>query len=246
MISLVVFTILLLFLSPNRIPSVHASLYPTRPTSTTSYTAGHNASIAWTDSSSPPHLSEINGTMKIELYAGDNVFLSVLKDGLDPLEMGCEVYIPGKLGTGYSNYTMRFITTQPPQTIYTSYFTIANASTPNRTTAATSTIQTQTAMQPLVLTITIPPSNPSTFVDPATYIDAASPSQSIPDSLSQQSVTTFYPPAYTTYPGSNNQITSSAFSSNGKLGPRGWDFEKLKFRVVFILWPALIGITMAL
>jgi hypothetical protein len=30
------------------------------------------------------------------------------------------------------------------------------------------------------------------------------------------------------------------------IGPTGWDIEKIKFRIVFIVWPALVGLSMAI
>jgi len=51
--------------------------------------------------------------------------------------------------------------------------------------------------------------------------------------------------------------TASATRKHGSAGvgksgglrgkdPTGWDIEKIKFRIVFIVWPVLVGLSMAI
>ncbi|KAH7925236.1 hypothetical protein BV22DRAFT_1195311 [Leucogyrophana mollusca] len=79
--------------------------------------------------------------------------------------------------------------------------------------------------------------------------DSSESSQSTSPSLSGSSTSSSSkssPPAYTAPPLRPGDVGFQPGSQQSKNAGRHIDIEKVKFRLVFILWPALIGITMAL
>lgn len=129
---------------------------------------------------------------------------------------------------------MRFISADPPLTIYTAYFTIKNSTVlspdPITTPPSLPTVtQNPGVMQPF-LTLVLPNVTITSRLLPTSTIAAA---------------TTIYASSLNDHGDGLNQIHYNGVGESATRSKR-IDLEKLKFRLVFILWPALIGITMAL
>jgi hypothetical protein len=123
--------------------------------------------------------------------------------------------------------TMRFLCRNPSLTIYTSDFTINNM-TGSAPSAAPLVIQpTKTTQEPFVtvplLTLVLPN---------ATIVSRLATTSSVSAATTVSAST----------PGDNGE---SQARNSGET--RKWvESDKMKFRLVFILWPTLIGLTMAL
>ncbi|KAF8958423.1 hypothetical protein BDZ97DRAFT_2078618 [Flammula alnicola] len=190
-----------------------ASLYPTKPIASTVFTAGMPAEVRWMEDGKRPLLNA-TGDVEIDLYAGNNTYLAKIGKGINPLSLSTTVFIPPKvIPANYHLYTLHFITTEPPQTIYTADFSII----PDSFSASSSSVS--------------PPS----------------------------SVTTVTSTAFSRVIGMQTPQPSSTQKANAGLGMSwgfggrtdrggsfGMDVEKMKFRLVFIVWPALVGLSMAL
>ena len=132
---------------------------------------------------------------------------------------------------------IRFNCKHAAVSVYTAFFTILDmaslmpASMSNQTTLAPDDLYTP------YLTIVLPNTTSVTTLAPTRASARPSPTAS-PVSADDENA---YLHAHD--PQSNSAIGGSSFGSS--LGRR-IDLERLKFRLVFIIWPAVVGITMAI
>jgi len=70
------------------------------------------------------------------------------------------------------------------------------------------------------------------------------PSVSVSEAESSEPTSIAIPPPHPSDAGNTTQPSPAGKNKNS--APGGLDTEKLKFRLVFILWPAVLGITLAL
>jgi hypothetical protein len=70
------------------------------------------------------------------------------------------------------------------------------------------------------------------------------PSVSVSEAESPEPTSIAIPPLHPSDVGNTTQPSPAGKNKNS--APGGLDTEKLKFRLVFILWPAVLGITLAL
>ncbi|KAI0049772.1 hypothetical protein FA95DRAFT_1488550 [Auriscalpium vulgare] len=204
-----------------------ASLYPTQPVANTVFEAGRTVTIKWMDDGKDPTLDKLH-QLSIELLGKGDTVIGKIAPQVDPASMSHDIWISPSLGPNSSDYYFRFVSDNPPMQFYTSRFTLTNMAgpaSPNASAPATTFNASYTGTTvPLILTnMTSAPQSMRSF---ATSTTAGSPvSQSHPT-------------------GGAQPTDKDATQKNGAGGHV--DVEKLKFRLVFILWPALIGISMAL
>ncbi|KAI0322586.1 hypothetical protein OF83DRAFT_651660 [Amylostereum chailletii] len=197
-----------------------AALYPTQPVSDTVFTAGRLNTVTWIDDGSSPSLSNLS-ELKLDLYGqGDNLIKNFASN-IDPKSQAHKVWISPTLGGNSSDYYFQISCNNPPYVAYTSQFTLTGMTGKS----AASTLATSNH--------TLASTNSSLSSTPA----RATTSNLVP-SL----------PAATAAPHSTVSASQSPAGkdrdSNGAFGK--WDMEGLKFKLVFILWPALMGVSMAL
>ncbi|KAG2095137.1 uncharacterized protein F5147DRAFT_584744 [Suillus discolor] len=218
-----VVVLLLALLTP-----VSASLYPIQPIQNTVYYAGQTALTSWIDDGTYPPLNNMGG-ITIQLYCDSDTYLATLATNVSPGAKSCQLDIPRsvvQLHDG-SNFTLRYLTSIPyDMVIYSADFKIVvqGDSLPTLTNASASARSTsqnlffQATHTPSLLTPSLAPSESGT--------STPTPGNVIPPLR----------------PGDVGNIDQpSRNSAAGRI-----DIEKLKFRVVFIFWPALLGVTMAL
>ncbi|OJA17990.1 hypothetical protein AZE42_09617 [Rhizopogon vesiculosus] len=200
---------------------VSASLYPTQPIQSTVYYAGETALTTWIDDGSFPLLSNM-GDITIQLYTKSDIFLATLATNVDPLVQSYNLSIPRWLVYDGSNFTLRYLTDTPyNMTIYSADFTfvVRGDSIPNLPSPLGS----------------FPSSTDGLVSSQAGLATVSEAENSGPTSI-------VIPPLLPSSVGGFNQPSGkSKNSAAGRL-----DTEKLKFRLVFILWPAVLGITLAL
>ncbi|KAG2346463.1 hypothetical protein BDR05DRAFT_855055, partial [Suillus weaverae] len=202
---------------------VSASLYPIHPVQNTVYYAGQNALTRWIDDGTYPLLSNMGG-ITIQLYCDSDTYLATLATNVSPGAKSCQLTIPRSLVHDASNLyvTLRYITHAPYEMIvYSADFTIVvqGDSLPTNASAVASSTSTSENLF---------------FQATNTPLPSAGTSTPSPTSV-------VIPPLR---PGDVGNIDQP--SGNSRSGAAGRiDIEKLKFRVVFILWPALLGVTMA-
>ncbi|KAG2360822.1 hypothetical protein BDR07DRAFT_1608322 [Suillus spraguei] len=202
---------------------VSASLYPIEPIQNTVYYSGQTSLTRWIDDGTYPLLSNMGG-ITIQLYCNSDTYLATLATNVSAEAETCELDIPQSLSLVHdaSNFTLRYVTHIPyDMIIYSADFAIVarGDSLPAGTnTNATRGSSSTTSTQNLFFQAT------------NSLMSSSTPS---PTSI-------VMPPLRPDDIGNVNQPSRSAGSA-GRI-----DIEKLKFRVVFILWPALLGVTMAL
>ncbi|KAG1853291.1 hypothetical protein C8R48DRAFT_723493 [Suillus tomentosus] len=204
---------------------VSASLYPIQPIQNTVYYAGQTALTNWIDDGTYPLLNNMGG-ITIQLYCDSDTYLATLATNVSPGAKSYRFDIPRSLVQlhGGSNFTLRYLTSIPyDMVIYSADFGIVvqGDSLPTPTNASASSRSTS---QNLFFQATHTPSLSLAPSDSGT--STPTPGSVIPP-LRPGDVGTIDQP--------------SRNSAAGRI-----DIEKLKFRVVFILWPALLGVTMAL
>ncbi|VDC04792.1 unnamed protein product [Peniophora sp. CBMAI 1063] len=239
--------------------SVHATLYPNRPVANTVYQAGEEATITWIDDGSRPHLNEMP-KLQLDLYGPDDKMLHTLEKELDPTSKRCGVMLSREfLGNGQSSsgYYLRFHAPKPPVDIYTARFTIttgaAAQSQPggppyNNAAAFNATSNASAAGSNAMISPVMPAGGPvppnSSAVAPPQNIAMApttAPAAPAPAAGTLTSATVVPHATMGTAGLGVANAASGLLKFAGEL-----DMEAIKFRLVFILWPALMGITLAL
>ncbi|PPQ92739.1 hypothetical protein CVT25_015360 [Psilocybe cyanescens] len=200
-----------------------ASLYPTKPVASTTYTAGQPAEVTWIEDGRKPLMNTTIG-FKIDLYAGNKTYIATLSKDADPRSLYTTVYIPLSVPENFRHFTLRFLITQPPQIIYTADFNIIpNPYAPLPSSSSRNNASSSQA--PSVTTVT------------STIISRITGSQSVLSST-------------TTKASKGVPRMIWALGGHGRRpGPPGGgsklDVEMIKFRLVFMVWPALVGLSMA-
>ncbi|KAI0916196.1 hypothetical protein AcW1_009966 [Taiwanofungus camphoratus] len=167
-------------------------------------------------------------------------YVATLAKDVDPTSRSQKVWISPTWGPNGSDYHMRFICDDPPITVYSAEFTLTDMSDTRPYDGAeqamtqsaptdTSPASISTAMLKFgPLNTTMVSTSTSTITRPSTAATGT------PPPISDQNEDPYI----------KNKKTGA---SSGSLWKRtAVDLERIKFRVVFILWPALVGITMAL
>ncbi|KZV68302.1 hypothetical protein PENSPDRAFT_23087 [Peniophora sp. CONT] len=234
--------------------STRAALYPNRPVANTVFEAGKEATITWIDDESKPHLNEMP-KLQLDLYGPDDKMLHTFEKDLDPNSKRCSImFSPEFLGGGGSSsgYYLRFHAPKPPVDIYTARFTISNGANqspggPPYNNAAAFNASSSSAVTNAKIAPVMPAGGP---VPPNS---SAAP----PQNIAMEPTTMPAAPA----PAAGT-LTSATVVPHATVGAAGLgvanaasgllkfagelDMEAIKFRLVFILWPALMGITLAL
>ncbi|KZT02851.1 uncharacterized protein LAESUDRAFT_762503 [Laetiporus sulphureus 93-53] len=238
-------TVCLLYVS-----SVAAGLYGTRPIANTVLSAGRLSTVTWINDNTKPSLTEM-GPVRIDLYYQDN-YVATVADNVDPLSRHQKVWISPTWGPNGSDYHMRFICEDPPLTIYTADFTITAmddtspyGGSEHDAEVSSSSYATKTSASVYTATFSLGPLSIST-----TFESSSTGQSSTSPSLTSSSINT--PVSTSTSPVMTQ--TENPYMDKAKTGASGssiWrkttvDLERIKFRLVFILWPVLIGVTMAL
>ncbi|KAF8800064.1 hypothetical protein BYT27DRAFT_7149036 [Phlegmacium glaucopus] len=214
-----------------------ASLYPTKPIANTTYIAGQAAKVTWVEDGTRPLLSRV-GKMKIDLFAANNTFLAALAKDIDPLALSTTIFIPSSMiPAHYHRFNLRFKAASPansssvPSLVYTADFSI----TPNPL-----SVQSVFPLPTSTSGNTMRTSNSST----SSFSESTSvhPSVMMPTPASRLAPS---PTAGTVGKGKSGAVGRGLNVMQGSIHIHGWNSEEMKFRLVFIIWPALIGLSMA-
>ncbi|KAI0360775.1 hypothetical protein OH77DRAFT_1418783 [Trametes cingulata] len=212
--------------------SVKAAIYGTNPVASTVLSAGRIATVQWVNDRTEPSLSEM-GPIKIDLFVGDT-FVTTLADQVDPTSRSVDVWISPSLRHNGSDYHMRFICQQPPLTVYTADFTITDMASIYPLDGLTIDAHNETAPSVTYITPML------TLVLPgATIVSTLKPTP-----VTMRPTSTAPPLSIEEDDRPTNTQTGAAVATLGKRPTI--DMERFKFRMVFIFWPALVGISMAL
>ncbi|KAI9573043.1 hypothetical protein HD554DRAFT_1134234 [Boletus coccyginus] len=233
-----------IFLVGACLPFVSASVYPTQPIQATVWSADQPMLVSWIEDWKYPMLTEM-GPLDISLWSNTDTYLTQLASGVDPKTKTCQVTVPGWVLKQGSKYTLRFTMSKPIDAmVYSADFAIipANTTTGTGTGSGAVALATQSG--------TAGTGNGSgsgfgtvpTTTGSLTSLTATTTTTSASDRLGSTASSGVPPPSGT--------ITGGGVPSQGQraasAGRKSVDVEKLKFRFVFVIWPVLMGITMAL
>ncbi|KAJ7100782.1 hypothetical protein B0H15DRAFT_461027 [Mycena belliarum] len=216
--------ILLFLLSFFKLELSLASLYPTYPTANTTLNAGTEVVLKWIDSPYHPHLTEM-GSLNIELRTIDDKLLATLATRVSAMRRTCNVTVPKHAGPG--PFVILFISTYPPMNIWTSDFEIAPTITDTTLPYTPQLDDASVALAHPRLTMILPGSTIVSELAPTAKVAAATTISAGPL------------PASGGGGAGLNHVHSPSGANPGKV-------QRARHRLVFLVWPALIGISMAL
>lgn len=221
-----------------------ASLYTTQPVSGTVFHAGELSTVSWIDNGTSPALAELK-PLKLELYGTADTLMGTLATNIDPTSLLYNITISPSVGPSGSDYYLRFVCEDPPLKFYSAKFTIdgasagpASVSSGSVNTASSNSTASQSALDKLQHgTPTAAAASTSYKIYPLVTMitaNATTPTQGHPTPAPSSA-------SSLTVPTQSGRTVAQTNSAAGRM-----DMEKIKFRLVFILWPALMGITMAM
>ncbi|TRM60996.1 hypothetical protein BD626DRAFT_584870 [Schizophyllum amplum] len=249
----------LLALQGTLVPLARGALFPTQPIRKTVFYAGNEETVTWVDDGRAPHVDRL-GRLKVDLYAANNTFLYTLGHDIDATDGALSVTLPPDLDYSASHYALHFV----PQharygIIYTADFVIRNAKPSTEVVPFLATATSNVTVPAAVVTFVLPSTTlTSTLVGAASVLPShatiTAPSlqqANIPEEEAQReddmdddedsrNVSSVYRPP------TNPLEYNSALRGFGwpSAGPVDW--ERFKFKLVFIVWPALVGVSMAI
>ncbi|KAI0746712.1 hypothetical protein C8Q80DRAFT_1176900 [Daedaleopsis nitida] len=218
---------------------VSAGIYGTFPIASSVLKAGRLNRVRWIDDGIPPSVQQV-GRVKVDLYVGET-YVETLADRVDPKHLSTDVWISPAWRHNGSDYHLRFVCQHPAITVYTAEFTITGMATLPPLDGPT--LSSHNGSHPSIVYGTPPDTAVSTpkpsASKPLSTSVSTSPTPTSTSTVQDEDEAEGFGDYMRTHP-ANDAVT---------LGPRKKptvDLERLKFRFVFVFWPTLIGITMAL
>ncbi|KAK0211911.1 hypothetical protein IW262DRAFT_1518455 [Armillaria fumosa] len=215
---LAVFTWIFLFILVCSVPMVNASIYPTQPVVATVYKVAEPAVLNWRSTLKD---AEEMGRFKVELFAGNHTYIGTLARNVQTQSQTYTVYLSPWLRYSGSDYTMRWISEYDPKNIvYTADFTI-------------------TGIPDLLSSLPIS-YDAFPYSDTSAETATATATQSEASGSSSYSSTVVSPPGSTVYAG---PLDTTSGDSHPYSAAHSRRFDA---RLLFVLWPAIVGFSMAL
>ncbi|KAL5476377.1 hypothetical protein ACEPAI_3477 [Sanghuangporus weigelae] len=214
--------------------SVSASLYPTRPIANTVFRGGSFNNISWIDNDAVPGvpLAQL-GKLEIDLWVDEIKRLAILATGVDPQQMFQSVYISPFLWNNASNFVIRFKSLEPPETIYTADFSMTNM-TGNRTAHLDKNLRQSLTNSATLTSSSVSNSVGSPSVPDGGYNDLVTVTKEMSDSNT------------VSFPEPTSADAVAAMVNSASNGVRHVRRPSMQFNFVFVLFPALFGLALAL
>ncbi|KAL5524900.1 hypothetical protein ACEPAF_8769 [Sanghuangporus sanghuang] len=214
--------------------SASASLYPTQPIAKTVFRGGSYNNISWIDNDAVQGSSLAQlGKLRIDLWAGKMKRVATLATDVDPQQMFQSVYISPLLWENASNFVIRFKSLEPPETIYTADFSITNM-TGNRTAHLDKNLRQSLTNSDALTSSSVSGAAGPPSVPDGGYNDLVTVTKEMSDSNKG-----FFPE-----PTSANAVAAMVNSASN--GVRHVRRPSMQFNFVFVLFPALFGLALAL
>ncbi|KAJ7040969.1 hypothetical protein C8F04DRAFT_1391428 [Mycena alexandri] len=198
-----------------------ASLYPTHPTAETVFSLGAQ-NLKWIDTNRRPYVAEL-GPLKIDLCTKNGTPISNLASRVDASSFNHTVFIPYNLSLP-GPFVITFLSQSPHVKVYTADFNIAGSDT---ITDATFPYIPQLDNNTLTdLVFVLPATTVTTQITPTAKVGAATTISAGPGGGAGTGLNRVHLPSSANRKGSKSRCA--------------------KFRMAFILWPALVGVSIAL
>ncbi|KAK7052092.1 hypothetical protein R3P38DRAFT_2858533 [Favolaschia claudopus] len=217
-----------------------ASLYPTSPIADTIVNPGQRMNITWVDTQHHrPHLAEM-GSLRIVLCDTDGTPVKTLAKGVSPLSRIQSVEIPQNLSLPWigdqecHKFAIQFISAYPVLTIWTADFCIVPLLIDTVLPYSQLDNDTTATDPPPMLTLVLPTTTIVVELEPVTKVPAVATITAGPLPPGEDAGGT----------GLNRvHVPNAAANPRHKLAS---EYHFVKFRLAFIAWPALFGLSMAL
>ncbi|KAI1798278.1 hypothetical protein LXA43DRAFT_979611 [Ganoderma leucocontextum] len=211
--------------------TVSAGLFPTFPTTRSVLNAGHLIAVRWIDDEERPSINTM-GPCRIDLFVA-NFYVINLGEGVDPKSGAANVWISPAWRHNGSNFYLRFTCEQPHHVAYTADFTVTGMSNLAPLDGPTIDAHNESAVS-------------ISYVSPRLTVVLPTATSTVKPISSPSQPSAFAPPLASLESDPRLQPGKTGSAAAGLRKRPTVDLERLKFRFVFIFWPTLIGITMAL
>jgi len=220
-----------------------AALYPTEPVQNTVYhisASSPSLTLTWKDDGTSPPLDQM-GKMKIELYDRYNSMVDLLAQNVDPQLYKITVNVKPGVALGTSHYWIHFVPNPPHQIVYTASFTIVNSTSASNA-SGTKAFGVTTSWNNSQVTAQSAPAY--------TVVTAASTTYTLSHlSISHAVTTGVTTDAHTsTFSSGSGAPASTVLSSSHarSSAQAALRMENVKTRLLFVFWPVMIGIALAM
>ncbi|KAI5118369.1 hypothetical protein M0805_008697 [Coniferiporia weirii] len=217
-----------------------AGLFPTQPIAKTIFYSGAWNNVTWIDTESKPHLHELGG-MLMELWTDADLdhsampkYVTTLASEVDPRAMYRNVYFPSEPCGKAPKFVIRFLSATAPKAIYTADFHIS----------CNGTASSDKLRQG-------PPANASTLSVSSSSATGSMSMSGLPNGGNNDLVTvtmeTTASSSPTLAPSGSMNSDAATTVENDALG-RGRHVRRTntQFNVIFVFFPALFGLALAL
>ncbi|KAJ3561498.1 hypothetical protein NP233_g10159 [Leucocoprinus birnbaumii] len=216
----------------SKLSGVLSALYPTQPVANTVFYCGDSALITWVDTHRKPHVTGL-GALSIKLYTTEDDYVATLAQGVNPVSFGTLVALPMDLRND-TLYNLRFSAPSLSEDVWTADFEILPQasnlkSNPHSTSLSALSVSSGTSLTRSRL--------------PSSLVSSWSSSSTM--STSSRQTISEITPITTIYPDSSDGSTSPP-RRNGAVTSRADQLNQARFRLLFIVWPAMFGLSMAL
>ena len=243
-----------------------ASVYPTKPTATTIYQAGAPAEVRWTEDNKKPLLN-LTGVMQIDLYEGNSVSCSPADKSVGKNYAANLIsrYYPSKkiihdcIRHIWQPLQRTWIRSRCPRRSTSQHRSFRRITTRCelclvfyvlllRTTVLNSTLHFVTTEPRQTIYTADFGIIPNAFSRSSSAIySPSSTAVTVTDTVTSRIISTETPQPTASQKGSAGLGLSWALGGHSTPGGQfAIDADKMKFRMTFIVWPALVGLSMAL
>ncbi|KAL9709586.1 hypothetical protein Ac2012v2_007325 [Leucoagaricus gongylophorus] len=213
-------TFLCLFLL-TRLSSVLSALYPTQPVANTVFYCGNSALVTWVDTRHKPHVAGL-GDLTIKLHTSQDDYVATLASGVNPALYGTQVTLPLDLWND-TLYVLRFSAPGLLNDVWTADFTILPG-------------DSSLSSRPMS-------SAPRESTTGSLFSSPTSGQTQLSETIKQIGSSIL---PVTTITADSLDSSSSPPRRNSAVYGKADQLDKAQFRLLFIVWPALFGLCMAL
>ncbi|KAF9465995.1 hypothetical protein BDZ94DRAFT_1319956 [Collybia nuda] len=200
-----------------------SSVYPTEPVAATTFPTGQLATVKWKDDGHYPRLKD-TGLMRIDLHNDlhekNNTYVATLARQVDPVMQSYTLFIPPDLPTN-RRYHMRFISFEPSLTIFTADFKLTKGA---------------------FLPVNLKPGDENSRIAGSTPTPVPNPNPA----SQPVSVTTIHANPLNGGTDSKDSVTHNAGGGLKKSSAKRVDRHGSLFKLAFVLWPAVVGFSLAI
>ncbi|KAJ7054181.1 hypothetical protein C8F01DRAFT_498494 [Mycena amicta] len=203
-----------------------ASLYPTHPVGNSVFVAGTVERVTWLDTLTRPRLLDI-GPLTISLCNPSSLNCTLLAEKVSPTSRAYSIFIPANFTTP-AQCVLIFKTAYPPMRFWSANFTVNPPMTDTIASYEPQLDDVNNTNTNHLLTLVLPSTTLVTAISPATQVPAAT------------TITAGPPPK----DGGGTGLNHVGAPNTGNLR-KGSNLQKARLGILCVLWPAVVGVSLA-